>query len=174
MRPLNPTASRTGFFFLTHNSSLCFFNGGKRSSQHSFPRSQHITLAALRVSFVDRTPYFICWSNSVFYSLAELRILFAGRTPYFIRWPNSVFYSLVELCILFETHTLRSPSFYRRCFIFAESRTQFYFYRISLNPNPNFVRVTQNNTVVQRRDISSTVLKIKSPLSRPLQHGVKL
>jgi len=31
----------------------------------------------------------------------------------------------------------------------------------------------ESNTVVQRRDISSTVLKTKSPLSRPLQHGVK-
>jgi len=29
------------------------------------------------------------------------------------------------------------------------------------------------NTVVQRRDISSTVLKIMPSLSRPLQHGVK-
>ena len=29
------------------------------------------------------------------------------------------------------------------------------------------------NTVVQRRDIASTVLKIMPPLSRPLQHGVK-
>ena len=30
-----------------------------------------------------------------------------------------------------------------------------------------------SNTVVQRRDISSTVLKIMPALSRPLQHGVK-
>lgn len=29
------------------------------------------------------------------------------------------------------------------------------------------------NTVVQRRDIASTVLKIMPPVSRPLQHGVR-
>ena len=57
--------------------------------------------------------------------------------------------------------------------IFDFSTLPFFCRFTILSDLHEFLSLKIANTVVQRRDISSTVLKIMPSLSRPLQHGVK-
>ena len=118
----------------------------------------HDILASTVIPFLGTSSYF-CFHH-VCSSFGTPRYFDCTALPFLMRHHIFVFITFVYRSArhgsLFPP---RYPSFWSITIVL-------YFHELLLN--------SKGNTVVQRRDISSTVLKIKSPLSRPLQHGVKL